>query len=453
MFKKSLYTWVAILIIGSQTVYALDVKETARYFNGPTVSAVGDTSASLSLSQAVLSNLTPEEKAGIYFQYHETQQVCIMIYPTPESCLPKKTEVGKTNVTLTSLKPSTSYTVVYKRDNTIRCITTPCPGNDFESVAVEFVTQASGTGSGTLSPLPVDVRPILTGFGFKSRGADVITLQTVLLQQGYMTGSPTGYFGTLTLKALKDFQKAHAISPTGFVGPLTRGVLATMTASTLDQNGVAETFEGTVTAYSTQCFADGECSITVDGKKVVTTIGWSQKIVGKVLGIPDFGSIEQNVGAHAKVYAKKTDNGYTLYGSAAYYVLITPLAKGKLSSGSVVTSAASVQGSTWVWQKTVAQDGAVVVPQKIGVFNVTFGTDGSLSGATDCNRFFGTATFGSDGFIKAGPLGSTRMFCEGSQEGVFTGALQDIERYTIDASGSLVLTLSGNKGTMYFVKK
>lgn len=58
------------------------------------------------------------------------------------------------------------------------------------------------------------------------RGADVSALQAVLVSEGHLMVSPTGYFGSLTLKAVKAYQLAKGISPvSGFVGPLTRGVL------------------------------------------------------------------------------------------------------------------------------------------------------------------------------------------------------------------------------------
>jgi peptidoglycan hydrolase-like protein with peptidoglycan-binding domain len=164
-----------------------------------------------------------------------------------------------------------------------------------------------------------DAVQITKNLTYKSRGEQVVTLQMILIQQGYLTGSPTGYFGILTFKAVKDFQRAHNINPTGLVGPATRGIMSKLTANS-PAPVTTESFEGTITAYSTGCFADGECSITVDGKKIVTTLGWSQQIVGKVTGIPDFGSIANKVGSHAKVYAKKTPEGYTLYGSTEYYV-------------------------------------------------------------------------------------------------------------------------------------
>jgi hypothetical protein len=308
-------TYAISFIIGtlalSQTAFAAS-PATTRYSTAPAITEISTTSAQVSVPTFVLSNMT--EKARTYFQYIQKDLVCIAIYPTPAACLPKKTQVGQTNVKLTDLKPNTTYTVVYKRDNSIYCITTPCPTNEFESASSEFTTKASS------SPSASSTVRITKNLFIGSRGAQVTALQQLLIEQGYMKGSATGYFGGLTLQAVRHYQKDHRITGTGFVGALTRkALLATTTPSSTDS---AETFEGTITAYSTNCFADGECSITVDGKKVVTTIGWSQQTVGTVTGIPDFGSVSTKVGSHAKVYAKKTADGYTLYGSSSYYVQV-----------------------------------------------------------------------------------------------------------------------------------
>lgn len=321
MLKKItfIFSFLSFIVLAG-TALALVPKETARWFNGPTVSSISSSTAQISLSPSVLASLAPEEKSNIYFEYYETEQVCIMIYPTPEYCLPKKTEAGKTEATITNLKPNTSYTVTYKSDNTIRCITIPCPTNEFQSLSVKFKT-SSEQG---VNQSPIITKYLIVG----SRGDQVTALQSLLKQQGYLQVAPTGYYGKLTYKAIQKFQSSHNISQVGVVGPITRGVLAKMLFTTPGSDTV-ETFEGNVTAYSTSCFSDGECSITVDGKKVVTTIGWSQQIVGQVLGIPDFGSIEKYVGARAKVYAKKTSDGYTLYGSSDYYIKISPLVDSK----------------------------------------------------------------------------------------------------------------------------
>lgn len=275
--------------------------------NEPTISAVTSTSAVVSVSPEMLNTLSAEQKANLYFEYIPSQQVCIMIYPTPESCLPKKTTKGQTSVSLTGLKPNTSYTVSYKVDNTIACITTPCPGNGVQSSQVEFKTLAEGTISTTIS------RNLM----YRSRGADVVLLQDLLREKGYFSLQSTGYFGIATFKAVKAFQKNYMhIPPTGYVGPKTRLALSGITI------GVDERFEGTIQSVSTACYADGECSVTIDGKKVVTTIGWSQAIVGSIKGtVNNIGDIETSkIGSKASVYAKKTSDGYTLYGNANYYI-------------------------------------------------------------------------------------------------------------------------------------
>jgi hypothetical protein len=307
--KKLFIMFVVSALVSTQVASAFEPKETAKYFNGPTVSSVTDTTARVSLSGAVLGGISEDEKAGIYFEYIEKDLVCIAIYPTPPACLPQKTEPGKTDVTLKQLKPNTTYTVVYKRDNTIQCITTPCPGNEFQSLSVEFTTKKEVVTTG-----------ISKNLFLGTRGEQVKSLQTILINGGYLRGTATGYFGYATLQSVKSFQRAHDIRATGFVGPQTRRALDA--SINISPEVGAEKFEGIITAYSTACFADGECSITVDGKKVVTTLGWTQMTVGAVTGVPDFGSVGQKIGSRAHVYAKKTDDGYTLYGSTEYYVRV-----------------------------------------------------------------------------------------------------------------------------------
>lgn len=311
--KKSLASSLVIgLVIASSitSASAFAPKETAKYFNGPTVSSITQASAAVSLTQAVLSDMTEEEKQGVYFEYYETQKVCIAIYPTPKACLPIKTELGKTSLTLTNLKPNTEYSVMYKKDNTIRCIATPCPENGFESLSVTFTTLANGK--------PSTSSGITKNLWYRNYGSQVVVLQNILIKGGYLQSEATGYFGILTLRGVKAFQKDNGVPPTGYVGVLTRAVIDRI--ATTSDAVVTETFEGIITAFSTACFADGICSITVGDKNVITTIGRAQGPLGEVKGIPDFGAIESKIGSHAKVYAKKIDGGYTLYGNAGYYV-------------------------------------------------------------------------------------------------------------------------------------
>ncbi len=56
-------------------------------------------------------------------------------------------------------------------------------------------------------------------------GSDVTVLQSFLAVQGYFPYSPIGVYGPLTFRAVQNFQAAHGISSTGYVGPITRGVI------------------------------------------------------------------------------------------------------------------------------------------------------------------------------------------------------------------------------------
>ncbi len=58
-----------------------------------------------------------------------------------------------------------------------------------------------------------------------STGAEVTALQTLLASKGLLSVSPTGYFGNLTVAAVKAYQTSKGISAVGQVGPATRAAL------------------------------------------------------------------------------------------------------------------------------------------------------------------------------------------------------------------------------------
>lgn len=68
-------------------------------------------------------------------------------------------------------------------------------------------------------------------FNFQLGGSDTSTikavtdLQAYFISAGFLSGQPTGYFGTLTLAALKKFQTAHNLPATGYFGPMTRAAI------------------------------------------------------------------------------------------------------------------------------------------------------------------------------------------------------------------------------------
>ena len=81
---------------------------------------------------------------------------------------------------------------------------------------------------GVLVPVAADAaaRTLTSGMS----GADVTALQNTLSIKGYLTATPSGYFGAATLAAVKNFQCDQKIvcsgSSYGIVGPMTQAALA-----------------------------------------------------------------------------------------------------------------------------------------------------------------------------------------------------------------------------------
>ena len=74
----------------------------------------------------------------------------------------------------------------------------------------------------TESPL---VHKFMSDLKFGTTSNEIKNLQIALKLKGYFAFNITGYFGIITLLAVKAFQKANNIITTGFVGPLTRSCL------------------------------------------------------------------------------------------------------------------------------------------------------------------------------------------------------------------------------------
>lgn len=84
------------------------------------------------------------------------------------------------------------------------------------------------------------------------KNSDVKQLQEFLIDKGFLTGSATGNFYSLTLKAVKAYQTSVGVSSTGYVGNLTRKSINDELASELsasNQEAVNET--GTTPPAST----------------------------------------------------------------------------------------------------------------------------------------------------------------------------------------------------------
>ena len=59
----------------------------------------------------------------------------------------------------------------------------------------------------------------------KATNGEVSLVQDFLQSKGYLNSEPTGFFGIMTVNAVKAFQKANGIDATGYVGPLTRALI------------------------------------------------------------------------------------------------------------------------------------------------------------------------------------------------------------------------------------
>lgn len=103
-----------------------------------------------------------------------------------------------------------------------------------------------------------------------------------------------------------DLRKAAAVGL--LLGPL--GACATADGG--KPNGLLA-FQGTVQSIDNGCFADGVCSVVVDGRTVVTMRGWSRSTWGNR-------DPEIEVGDAVDVRCASEAGGCTLEGSADYFL-------------------------------------------------------------------------------------------------------------------------------------
>jgi len=116
------------------------------------------------------------------------------------------------------------------------------------------------------------------------------------------------------------------------------------TGTTTSQNPITvpdtTTFSGIIEEVNTGCFADGECYVRVSGVHITTLLGRRQEVVGKVIGVPGFGDLENFIGEQVEVYAKKLANGtYTLYGDEGFYIKLRTSAGATVQMGETVLMA------------------------------------------------------------------------------------------------------------------
>ncbi len=104
---------------------------------------------------------------------------------------------------------------------------------------------------------------------------------------------------------------------------------------------------------------------------------------------------------------------------------------------------------SWVWVKSNYNDGREVFPKQPGRFSITLKEDGSFTATTDCNSAGGKWAEKAGG-VSFQDIFSTKMFCEGSQESVFTTDLGNVSDYHFTSKGELILSIKFDSGTMTF---
>lgn len=114
-----------------------------------------------------------------------------------------------------------------------------------------------------------------------------------------------------------------------------------------------------------------------------------------------------------------------------------------------VTGVPTLISKDWQWQSTLINDGREIVPAKPGSFVLKFESNSNFSATTDCNMIGGTYE-ASDDTIAFTNLFSTRMYCEGAQETMFSQFLRDTTGYHFGPNGELILDLKFDSGSVVF---
>ncbi len=101
-----------------------------------------------------------------------------------------------------------------------------CSANGICATVNVVVVNIAGTSSSSGSTGSTSGSYKFSNFlGVGSSGKDVTELQKILKDEGFFSGSVTGYYGPLTEAAVKKYQTQHGIDSFGYVGPGTRAEL------------------------------------------------------------------------------------------------------------------------------------------------------------------------------------------------------------------------------------
>lgn len=115
--------------------------------------------------------------------------------------------------------------------------------------------------------------------------------------------------------------------------------------------------------------------------------------------------------------------------------------------GEVYVSALKLDLHPWVWLRTEYVDKPPFSPKKAGAFLLTFDSISTFRAKTDCNGIGGTFKM-NGGSLKLSNLMSTLMFCEDSDESIFSDMLTNVSSYSFGTKGELLLKDETGNTTM-----
>jgi len=108
---------------------------------------------------------------------------------------------------------------------------------------------------------------------YGQKSSEVSELQEFLISKSLLTGNSTGFFGFLTLKAVKAYQVSQKLPATGFVGPMTRESINREIDVELADSNAAEVIEtGTTTPL---VVAFDACKNIEGNQSVIPTGMWN----------------------------------------------------------------------------------------------------------------------------------------------------------------------------------
>lgn len=116
--------------------------------------------------------------------------------------------------------------------------------------------------------------------------------------------------------------------------------------------------------------------------------------------------------------------------------------------GEADPSRMSLAMKKWTWLKTQMNDGKQTSPNKADAFTLTF-SEGKALLTTDCNQMSAEYTVNKNE-LTFGPIVSTKMFCENSQEQEFANSLTNVGSYLFTSKGELILEIKMDSGSMTF---